>query len=113
MKHFHQGDPKHPVVMTVDFPGVVDLIGEIPAFLDLNDPRPAREQFDANYQHGGGWRPQSGFTRTDAFVLHYPGDPPFLPIAMMALRRETILIYLHAYVAIFQADGSFEVCRMD
>jgi hypothetical protein len=45
--------------------------------------------------------------------LHYPGDPPFKPIAMMVLRDETILIYDYSIVAIVQPDGSFEACRMD
>ena len=61
------------------------LIGPLPSFLDPADPRPAREQFDANYQHGGGWRPIKGFTcdwKKDG-TIHYPGDPPLKPIAGM------------------------------
>jgi hypothetical protein len=88
-----------------------DDLGFIPTFIDTNDPRPAREQFDERYVWGG-WRPQDGFTNQEA-VLHYPGDPPFHPLACFALRDEMIFVYPHAYVAIFQPDGSFEACRMD
>jgi hypothetical protein len=91
-----------------------DQLGEIPHFLDESDPRPAREQFNVNYQHGGGWRPMLGFTMTpEDFVLHFPGDPPLAPIALMQLRQETILVYDYSIVAIMQPDGSFEAARMD
>ena len=33
-----------------------DMVGLIPSFLDTEDTRPAREQIDANYQHGGNER---------------------------------------------------------
>jgi hypothetical protein len=89
--------------------------GFIPTFLDEADPRKAAEQFNERYVYGG-WHPQSGFTVTKSPigpVLHYPGDPPMAPLALIALRDERIFIYRHAYVAIFQPDGSFEACRMD
>jgi len=90
-----------------------DELGAIPNFIDQNDPRPARVQFDANYQHGGGWHPIRGFTNKH-MVLHYPGDLPFEPIAMWPLRNEMIVVYRLGLVAIFSAkDGSFEVARMD
>jgi hypothetical protein len=81
--------------------------------LSTDDPRPAREQFDANYRHGGGWQPQSGFTLTGNNSLKYPGDPPFHPLARIQLRDEQINIYEYGYVAIIQPNRSFEVCRMD
>lgn len=104
----------YPTVIILDLrytdPGYV---GFIPTFLDLDDPRPAREQFQERYDYGG-WRPQSGFTNRDGTpVLRYPGDPPLEPIAVMRLREEMIFVYLHGYVSIFQEDGSFEACRMD
>jgi hypothetical protein len=89
-----------------------DHVGFIPSFLVDNDPRPAREQFNERYC--GGWRPQEGFTVHDgAPTLHYPGDPPLKPLAVMVWRDETIFIYPYGYVSIFQTDGSFEACRMD
>lgn len=88
-------------------------LGLIPSMLDENDPRPAREQFDENYAHGGGWRPMSPKLRIERYVLHYPGDPPQRPFAMIPFRDEIILVYESEIVAIVQPDGSFEACRMD
>lgn len=92
-------------------------LGLIPYMLNPDDPRPAKEQFDDEYQHGGGWRPIAGMTlgseQDGENSLHYPGDPPFHPIAEIRLRDEQILIYDHSLVAIIQKDRSFEVCRMD
>jgi hypothetical protein len=104
----------HPPVLVLDLryldPGYV---GEIPNFLDVDDPRPAAEQFQERYVYGG-WRPQEGFTAINGTpILQYPGDPPLEPIACMALREELIFVYRYAYVSIFQKDGSFEACRMD
>lgn len=104
---------RNPDVIVLDPRCQYNHVGEIPSFLNLDDPRPAREQLHANYAHGGGWDPQPGFTVSRGCILHYPGDPPFKPLAAMQLRKEIIFIYPVAYVAIFQTDGTFEVCRMD
>jgi len=90
----------------------VDYLGFIPDFLSENDPRSAREQFDANYI--AGWRPSRGF-RMDLTTgrLVYPGDPDMYPVARTRFREETILFYPHAYVAVIQPDKTWEVCRMD
>ena len=89
-------------------------LGLLPGMLDASDPRPAREQFDANYQHGGGWRPQSGFVLHEGSgTLTYPGDPPFHMLAYTFLRDEMIVFCEYSYVAIIQKDHTFEVCRMD
>ena len=90
-----------------------ESLGFIPSFLSDDDPRPAREQLDAHYQHGGGWCPQDKFTLGGKGVLHYPGDPPLKPIAMTGLRDEIIRVYPHGYVCVEQPDGDFEVARMD
>lgn len=87
--------------------------GLIPSMLDETDPRKAAVQFDANYQHGGGWRPMVGFKVKDNGSLKYPGDPVMPPLAAMRLRDELIMIYQAGFVGIFQKDGSFEVARMD
>jgi hypothetical protein len=39
-----------------------DDLGFIPEFFNPHDPRPAREQLDTAYAHGGGWHPLSGWT---------------------------------------------------
>jgi hypothetical protein len=97
-----------------------DELGLLPDFIDQSDPRPAREQFDAAYAHGGGWRPIKGFTQgrnedgRPGIVLRYPGDPPFHPIATWPLRHELIVVYRHGIVAVFNTqDGTFQVARLD
>jgi hypothetical protein len=91
-----------------------DILGFIPHFLSPNDPRPAAEQINANYQHGGGWRAQPGFKLNPVTrALKYPGDPPLLPLAEAHLRDELILFYEYEYLAIIQPDNTFEVCRLD
>jgi hypothetical protein len=88
-------------------------LGMIPDFINQKDPRCARDQFDSNYAHGGGWIPIRGFTHK-GMVLQYPGDPPYHPIAMWPLRDEMIVIYRYGLVAIFQVkDGSVDVARLD
>jgi len=88
-------------------------LGLIPGWLDRDDPRPAREQFNEHYGHGGGWRPFGGFKLTAQNRLIYPEDPPLVPLAQAWLRDELIVFYEHAWVAIIQSDRSFEACRMD
>ena len=91
-----------------------DHVGLIPMFLFDQDPRPAKEQFNERYSHGGGWRPNTGWTmRKEDRSLKYPGDPRLHPLAEMKLRDETILVYEYGIVAIVQPDGSFEASRMD
>lgn len=90
-----------------------DALGYIPGFLSEDDPRPAREQIDAHYQHGGGWCPNKGFTLRRDNVLQFPGDPLFPPLAQVRLRDELIVLYPHSYVAIIQPDRSFEAARVD
>lgn len=91
-----------------------EMLGYIPSFLDENDPRPAYEQFDDRYRHGGGWRPFEGFTLAEDLTLHFPGDPPFKPLAWTTLREEVIFIYQHAWVLIWHLPTKqWEVARMD
>lgn len=102
----------HPIVGLLNPRVTFYDIGAIPQFLDLDDPRPAAEQFNERYVYGG-WHPQSGFYCTTRYRLQFPGDPELSPLAVMMLRDETIMIYDLAYVAIWQKDGTFEACRMD
>lgn len=89
-------------------------LGLLPSMLDEDDPRSAREQFNSNYQHGGGWFPMQGFKLSaDGKRLLYPGDPPMLALARVKLRDELVVLYECEWVAIIQPDGSFETCRMD
>jgi hypothetical protein len=93
--------------------GTLDDVGIIPLWLDAEDPRPAREQLDEHYAHGGGWQPFEGFKLQRNHAIKYPGDPALQPLALMRLRDEMIAVYRHAWVMILQKDGSYEICRMD
>jgi hypothetical protein len=101
--HFHFLHPR----MTVE------ALGFLPDMLDENDPRPAREQLNDNYRHGGGWDPFPGFELNEDNSITYPGDPTLKPLAKAKLRDETILFYPFSGVMIQQPDRSFEICRMD
>lgn len=95
-------------------PGAEKLIGYLPSFLDLADPRPAAEQFDERYAHGGGWRPMDGWSMDPhSCAIEWPGDPRLIPIAATEFRDEVICVYEHAWVAIIQPDRSYQICRMD
>ena len=89
-------------------------LGFLPSFLSEKDPRPAAEQIHANYTHGGGWNPQSGFIfRPETLMLLYPGDPPMLPRAASKLRDQMIYFYDYSYVLILEPDGKWECARVD
>lgn len=90
-----------------------EMLGYIPQFLSEHDPRPARKQIDSNYKHGSGWSPFEGFTMLPSGDLSYPDDPPVRLLAEAKLRNETIRFYEHAWVAIVQPDGSYEISRVD
>jgi hypothetical protein len=90
-----------------------DHVGAIPLMVSERNPQRATEQLNAGYGHGGGWRPFDGFAMGRDHSLKYPGDPPLRPLAQAWLRDELIIVYEHAWVAVVQPDGSFEVCRMD
>jgi len=89
-----------------------EKLGYLPGFIDLDDTRPAREQFHANYKFGG-WRPATGFKLREDNALCYPGDPILQPLAQAKLRDELIVVYNHDLVSIIQPDRTFEVARLD
>lgn len=99
------------MLLSTDPEGVT---GYLPYILSADDPRPARDQINTNYAHGGGWHPQDGFDLdADTLVARYPGDPPFRAIAFAMLQHEKIVLFEHEYLAIIQPDGSFEMARVN
>lgn len=92
---------------------VRNIVGFIPTFLDEDDLRPVRAQINERYAHGGGWQPSRGWTLLSDGSILYEGDSPLSPVAWTHLRHETIIIYHHAWVAIIDPDGTFEVARCD
>jgi len=98
------------------FNACIEAMGLIPMMLTEADIRPAYEQLNERYAHGGGWNPQlpGKWVLDQDSNLRFPGDPAMQPIASANLHgAETILIYPHAWVCIVQRDGSFSVARMD
>jgi hypothetical protein len=89
-------------------------LGLIPSFLSYDDPRSAREQFRESYI--GGWSPLKNTLSMDGkgvLKSKYEDEPDLPPLAYAMFRDEIIRFYEHAWVSITQADGSFEVSRMD
>lgn len=97
----------------------LDWLGLIPSMISAFDPTPVAEQVDANYQHGGGWRPLEGWKIDEDYVLTYsPEDPPLKPLFQAEHDRgggvmEKVFFYDYAWVNVVQPDGTFEVSRMD
>jgi hypothetical protein len=91
-----------------------EVIGYLGDMLSEHNELSARDQFDRNYQHGGGWSPFAGFNldRED-MSIQYPGDPPYHWQARTKLREEEIYFYPHAWVMIVQPTGEYEIARMD
>ena len=87
--------------------------GFIPGWLSESDPRPAKEQIHAHYAHGGGWQDFEGFELKPDLSIKYPDDPAYRPRATMKLRKELIVMYDHAWVAIIAPDRSFAIARID
>ena len=101
-------------------PGVTfDHLGYIPTFLDADNPKPAATQIDANYGHGGGWRPFNGFKLEEDGALKYPGDPPTRLLYKTMLPAsddrpiEYIFFYQHSWLRVAHDDGWWEVSRLD
>lgn len=88
-------------------------LGLLPDFFSTSDPRPAAEQLNENYSHGGGWSPMPKWTHLGDHIIQYPGDPALAPLAMSRLRKETLILYRHSIFGIFQEDGTFEIGRVD
>lgn len=91
----------------------MDHLGFIPFFLSENNPASAKEQIDASYAHGGGWRTHHGWTMKSNGALSFPGDPDLRVIAEAKLRDEIIRVYEMSWVAIVQPNGEYEVARID
>jgi hypothetical protein len=87
-KKFQQIDPRY----------FVDCLGILPFWINPNDERPMKEQFDAKYQFGV-FEMKGGKVKDDG-SYKYPGDPLLHPVAKASLRNETIFFYQHAMVCI-------------
>lgn len=96
----------------------MEVVGILPQFVSEHDPRPAKEQINQNYAHGGGWDSFEGFTLItsddgEQYGLDYKGDPMMKELSRATFRDETLVFFEHSWLAIIQKDGSFEVSRVD
>jgi hypothetical protein len=95
-------------------------VGVLDRIFRNGDPRPAKEQIEDRYYHGGGYRPIPGF-RLERGSIVYPGDPEngeddevYEPIAFTALNStELIVLYQSGFVRVSQTNGDFDIVRMD
>jgi hypothetical protein len=92
-------------------------LGFLPEILLAEDKRKVKDQLEDRYAHGGGWRgfPEGHF-RLDRMnmTLRFPGDPPFRPAAFTQIGDETVVFYpLCSLLMVLQADGKYEVTRVD
>ena len=90
-------------------------LGLIPSMINMFSEDDVATQLDNNYQHGGGFRNQEGFTYShdDNDSMSYSDDPPMYPIAKFVAGSETVFVYPHAYVAVIQEDETHVISRMD
>lgn len=93
---------------------IIPAMGRIPEFVLADDPRPAHEQIDERYAHGGGWNAHlpGKWQMDQGDWLLYPGDPALEPLAFAWHGEERIVIYPHAFVAIITGEA-FSVARLD
>lgn len=88
-----------------------EMLGFIPSFVNVDDPRTAKEQIHENYVSG--WHDFKGFVMEPNGDLSYPGDPDTKLLWEGRLRQERIRVYESAWVAIVQPDETYEVARLD
>ena len=92
------------------------MLGLIPDFLKGDSSLSIAKQIDDNYM--GGWLPAKDADEmvkfSDDFSIMDPETPhPYLLIAEAVIGSERIRVYTHAWVSITQADGSYEVAKVD
>lgn len=114
-------DARGEMVWITKAPYGMELLGYIPGFMSNLDPRPAKEQINERYAHGGGWNKFDGFkldAKTGSLVYPVPeeegGDEKYEPIAISMCHDEVIMVYPHAWVCILtKATKAWEVARLD
>lgn len=83
------------------------------------DQRPAKQQINERYRHGGGWHAMKGWKlhldkhNLELTSITYPGDPPQYPLASAMLNAELVILFPHDFLAVVQPNGNFEISRID
>lgn len=98
--------------------GGPESLGLLPQFFLLDDPRPAAEQINERYAHGGGWSPFKGFEAViigdpRGWRITYPGDPPYFALAFCELRNEIVILFQREWLMVVQEDGTWQITRVD
>lgn len=97
--------------------GRTEALGYVPSFLNEDDPRPAVEQIDSNYAHGGGWRDFDGFDvqqdEHGRYRLTYPGDPAYREQARILFRDEVIVAFSFAWFLVASPGKAHRIARLD
>jgi hypothetical protein len=90
-------------------------LGFLPDILLAEDKRPVKAQLEDRYAHGGGFRPIAGMKLNRmTMIMHFPGDPPYVPAAWTQIGEEKVYYYpLCSLLLILQPDHSWEVTRVD
>ena len=100
-----------------------EVTGLLPEIIWQDDPRPAREQFNDRYAHGGGWNPMKGWLFKpgpdgEATLVFQSNDEEddaeeYREMSRTTINSEILILFDCEFLAIVQPDGSFEVDRVD
>lgn len=91
---------------------LVESLGILPMWIDSDDERTARQQFEAKYEFGV--HEMRGGTIDENGVYQYPEDPPLYPLATMQHLDDIIHFYQYAIVGIVnQTTGETFMTRLD
>ncbi len=107
------------IAWMVPLAATIDHLGLIPSFLHADEDRPATEQFNDAYQHGGGWRPSGSKFRIDQDKMElasitYPEDDQWPLLGVCIVGDKGVYVFQDGWVAITDMEENIlEVCRMD
>ena len=97
--------------------GRIEALGYVPHFLNEDDPRPAVEQIDSNYAHGGGWHDFEGFDvqqdEKGRYRIFYPGDHTYQEQARILFRDEVIVAFSYAWFLVATPGKTPRIARLD
>lgn len=90
-----------------------EAAGLLPVVLQSGNSRPAREQLQDRYSHGGGYMPVPGnwsltVGPVGRWSLGYPGDPPYREVSRAYLphSRELLVLFECSFMVIVESAGN-------
>jgi len=93
-------------------------LGLLPSFFIKDDPRPAVDQLNERYAHGGGFCPLDGFVIEEGRIV-YPAseewetDEVYYPIARTFVNGEPVTLFEMSWLTLKDKTGKTVVCRVD